>query len=133
MRTRSHWLAGGVMAALLVGALIGSATASQFFLGLDTEDTQWPIGTNANLDVTVDPVLLGGYGKLYRKIGDGDVEFVKLFGFDSTSFTTNAPIPNNPELAGNECEFFYRAFTADGALGGRSPMVRKPIPPLEIE
>ena len=132
MRTRSQWLATGA-AVLLVVALLGSAVASQFFLGLDTEDTQWPIGTEANLDVTVDPVLLGGYGKLYRKIGEGEVVFVKQFAFDTTAFTTTAPIPNDPALAGLECEFFYRAFTAGGNPGGVSGKTRRPVPPIEME
>ena len=129
MRTRSLWLTAAVLAV----ALIGSATASQFFLGLDTDDTQWPIGTEANLDVSVDPVLLGGYGKLYRKIGDGYVEYVKTFGFAETSFTVTGAIPNDPELAGNDCEFFYRAFTAGGTRVGSSPIARKPVPPIDLE
>ena len=133
MRTRSHWLAGGVVAALLVVALVGSVAASQFVLGLDTDDTQWPLGTEANLDVTVDPVLLGGNGKLYRRIGDGSLTFVKVFPFSTTSFAITAPIPSDPQYAGQDCEFFYRAFTSAGAPVGSSPIARKPIPPIDME
>ena len=87
MRTRSRWLAGGVVAAMLV-ALIGSAAASGFVLGLDSPDTSWPIGTEANLNVSVDPVLVGGHGRLYRRIG-GSWSYVDTFDFTSTCFTTN--------------------------------------------
>jgi hypothetical protein len=132
MRTRSHWLAGGV-AALLALALIGSAAASQFVLGLDTDDTQWPIGTEANLDVTVDAALLGGYGTLLRKIGDDDPEVVKTFDFSSTSFTITAPIPNDPEIAGEWCSFRFRAYTEGGVSVGVSNKKRRPIPPIDLE
>jgi hypothetical protein len=133
MRTRSPRLAGGMLAALLVAALIGIAAADGFVLGLDTDDTEWPIGTEANLDVTVDPVLLGGYGKLFRRIGTSTPVLVKTFDFTSTEFSITGSIPNDPELAGNDCEFWYRAFTPGGELAGNSTRKLKPVPPLELE
>ena len=131
MRTRSRWLAGGIVAALLV-ALIGSAAASGFVLGLDSPDTSWPIGTEANLNVSVDPVFVGGHGMLFRRIG-GSWNYVKCFEFDSASFTTTGPIPNDPQYAGMDCEFRYFAFAPGGAPIGGSPIAKKPVPPIEIE
>jgi len=132
MRTRSHWLTGAFMAAALAVVLIGSAAASQFFLGLSTTDTEWQLGGEANLDVSVDAALVGGYGKLYRTIA-GDTVFIETFAFTSTDFAITAPIPSDPAHAGQQCEFRYAAFMAGGTCVGGSPIARKPIPPIDIE
>ena len=132
MRTRNAFLLGGLFFAAAAVALIGSATASEFDLGLTTPDTEWPLGSDANLQVTVDPVLIGGYGKLYRKI-DGNTDFVKEFDFTSASFSMTAPIPTDPACADKMCTFWYGAFEVGGAPVGRSGKIRRPIPPIEIE
>jgi hypothetical protein len=132
MRTRSHGLAGGLFAALLALALIGTAAAGQFFLDLDSSDTEWTLGGEAKLEVSVDPALVGGYGVLSRGIL-GDVVEVGTFQFTSPSFTITTTIPDNEEYAGKLCRFRYIAYTAGGEAVGASPVAKKPIAPLEIE
>ncbi|MEN8150574.1 MAG: hypothetical protein ABFS86_12180 [Planctomycetota bacterium] len=132
MRTRSQWLVGGVVAALLAFVLVGSAAAGLFDLGLSSDDDVWYLGGEANLDVTVDPALVGGYGTLVRKIG-GDQTILGTFDFTSTCFSITAPIPSDPMYAGMNCRFRYFAFTEDGVGIGGSPIAKKPAVPLEIE
>ena len=132
MRTRSQWLVGGVVAALLAFVLVGSAAAGLFDLGLESSDAVWYLGGEANLEVTVDPALVGGQGRLWRLIG-GEIDFVGTFEFTSTSFAITAPIPSDPSYAGQECRFRYTAFTAGGSFIGLSPVAKKPAVPLEIE
>ena len=132
MRTRSHWLVGGAVAALLAFVLIGSAAASLFVLGLDSPDPEWTLGGEANLEVTVDPALLGGHGYLVREIG-GNWQFMGGFEFHSPHFMISAPIPRNPMYGGMECSFRYFAFTAGGQFAGGSPIAKKPVPPIEME
>jgi hypothetical protein len=132
MRTRSKVLLGGLFVAAAAVALISSATASGFVLDLNSPDTQWPISTDANLDVSVDPALIGGYGRLFRTI-EGQTTFVKEFNFTDASFSITAPIPNDPSIAGKMCGFKYVAFEAGGTPVGTSPIEKKPVPPIDIE
>ena len=132
MRTRSHWLVGGLSAALIAIVLVGSAAASQFFLDLDSSDTEWPLGGEANLQVSVDPALVGGCGVLQRAC-NGDVVNLGTFCLTSTCFTITADLPKDEKYIGKLCKFRYIAYTAGGVAVDVSPVARKPIAPLEIE
>ena len=132
MHKRSQWLLSGGIAALLAFVLVGSAAASLFFLGLDSSDPEWQLGGEANLDVMVDPALVGGHGDLMRKLRGG-WEYVASFEYTSPNFMIQAPIPGDPMYAGMMCSFRYFAFAPNGGFAGISPVAKKPVPPIEME
>ena len=132
MHTCSQWLLGGAVAALLAFVLVGSAAASLFVLGLDSSDPEWQLGGEANLDVMVDPALVGGHGDLMRKLGGG-WRYVRTIEFVAPHFTMQEPIPNDPMYAGMECSFRYFAFAPNGGFAGASPVTKKPAVPIDME
>ena len=85
------------------------------------------------LDVTVDPILVGGHGELWAQVEGEPAMFVESFGLTAPVFTIAAPVTDDPSHVGRHLDYWYEAFDGGGIPAGTSNKKRRPIVEPEFE
>lgn len=125
MRTRNLWLLTGLLCAAAAVLAAGPLVASSDF-ELSTTQPGFASGQVAELDVSVDPIYLGGHADLYRTVA-GDSQYVMSFSLAAPTFTVEAAVPSDPALVGHMLTYQYQAFTPSGLPIDWSKKVRRPL------
>jgi len=131
MRTRNPWLLTGLLCAAAAVFAAGPLVAGSDF-ELSTTQPGFASGQVAELDVSVDPIYLGGHANLYRTV-QGQSEFVMSFLLAAPDFTVEAAVPSDPALVGQMLTYQYQAFAPDGMPIDWSKGAHRPIVEPDLE
>ena len=124
MRTRNLWLLTGLVGVAAALLAAGPALVASHEFDLSTTQEAFVSGGIAELDVSIEPIFVGGTADLYRTIA-GNTELVMSFQLTAPEFQVEAGVPTGH--VGQAASFHFQAFGPGGESLGDSRKVRRPI------
>ena len=132
MRTRNLWLLTGLLGVAAAAIVAGPTLVASPDFDLRTAQPGFVSGGVAELNVSIDPIYIGGHADLYRTVA-GQTEFVKSFPLSAPAFIVEAEVPSEALFIGQVLSFQYEAFSVGGMPIDYSRKVRRPIVEPELE